>query len=285
MSATPNRSRIHFWNEAMRRVANESGRRRRPAQHLQRPRHGRPEGARQNGHDGPNREAPAGGRLRLSRLHGAGARRCAFRRACRISISSSARKNFIASPITWTSCWRRSARAGWMIRASRSPIRRKKPARRRQFANSSSHRGRRRRSFRSCRAATCIAPFASCRGRAGAERSRTIDEIVREVRELVARGVKEVTLARPNRESLRSPRISRGRTARARSCSCSKPCTRSTDWSGCVSPRRIRSDFATISIRALAELPKLAEHVHLPLQSGSDRILKAMHRPYTAEKY
>jgi tRNA-2-methylthio-N6-dimethylallyladenosine synthase len=38
-------------------------------------------------------------------------------------------------------------------------------------------------------------------------------------------------------------------------------------------------------LQALAELPKLAEHVHLPLQSGSDRILKAMHRPYTAEKY
>jgi tRNA-2-methylthio-N6-dimethylallyladenosine synthase len=38
-------------------------------------------------------------------------------------------------------------------------------------------------------------------------------------------------------------------------------------------------------LRALADLPKLAEHVHLPLQSGSNRILKAMHRPYTAEKY
>ena len=38
-------------------------------------------------------------------------------------------------------------------------------------------------------------------------------------------------------------------------------------------------------LQALAELPKVAEHVHLPLQSGSDRILKAMHRPYTAEKY
>jgi tRNA-2-methylthio-N6-dimethylallyladenosine synthase len=38
-------------------------------------------------------------------------------------------------------------------------------------------------------------------------------------------------------------------------------------------------------IGAFAELPKLAEHVHLPLQSGSDRILKAMHRPYTAAKY
>jgi tRNA-2-methylthio-N6-dimethylallyladenosine synthase len=38
-------------------------------------------------------------------------------------------------------------------------------------------------------------------------------------------------------------------------------------------------------LRAFAELPKLVEHVHLPLQSGSNRILKAMHRVYTAEKY
>jgi tRNA-2-methylthio-N6-dimethylallyladenosine synthase len=38
-------------------------------------------------------------------------------------------------------------------------------------------------------------------------------------------------------------------------------------------------------IGAIARLPKLAEHVHLPLQSGSNRILKAMHRTYTAEKY
>jgi tRNA-2-methylthio-N6-dimethylallyladenosine synthase len=38
-------------------------------------------------------------------------------------------------------------------------------------------------------------------------------------------------------------------------------------------------------IDALSRLPKLAEHVHLPLQSGSDKILKAMHRAYTAKKY
>jgi tRNA-2-methylthio-N6-dimethylallyladenosine synthase len=38
-------------------------------------------------------------------------------------------------------------------------------------------------------------------------------------------------------------------------------------------------------IDAVSRLPKLAEHVHLPLQSGSNKILKAMHRAYTAEKY
>jgi tRNA-2-methylthio-N6-dimethylallyladenosine synthase len=38
-------------------------------------------------------------------------------------------------------------------------------------------------------------------------------------------------------------------------------------------------------VDAISYLPKLAEHVHLPLQSGSNRILKAMHRAYTAEKY
>jgi tRNA-2-methylthio-N6-dimethylallyladenosine synthase len=38
-------------------------------------------------------------------------------------------------------------------------------------------------------------------------------------------------------------------------------------------------------VNCFGRLPKLAEHVHLPLQSGSDRILKAMHRGYTAEKF
>jgi len=38
-------------------------------------------------------------------------------------------------------------------------------------------------------------------------------------------------------------------------------------------------------IEAIARLPKLAEHMHLPLQSGSNKVLKAMHRTYTAEKY
>jgi tRNA-2-methylthio-N6-dimethylallyladenosine synthase len=46
-------------------------------------------------------------------------------------------------------------------------------------------------------------------------------------------------------------------------------------------PRGFRQDLAD----AFARLPKLGEHVHLPVQSGSDRVLKAMHRPYSRERY
>src|SRR5215472_3222794 len=68
-----------------------------------------------------------------------------------------------------------------------------------------------------------------------------------------------------------------------RSCSCSRPSTRSTALSDFVSlhPIGFRDDL----IDAISRLPKLTEHVHLPVQSGSNKILKAMHRPYAAEKY
>ena len=46
-------------------------------------------------------------------------------------------------------------------------------------------------------------------------------------------------------------------------------------------PMGFRKDL----VECFGRLPKLMEHVHLPLQSGSDRILKAMHRPYTADAY
>ena len=46
-------------------------------------------------------------------------------------------------------------------------------------------------------------------------------------------------------------------------------------------PMGFRQDL----VAAFARLPKLVEHVHLPLQSGSDPVLRAMHRPYTAAKY
>jgi len=125
----------------------------------------------------------------------------------------------------------------------------------------------------------CIVPRTR-----GAERSRSIQEIVREVRDLVARGVKEVTLlgqivnlyGRHEFPKLggRSPFVQLLEAVHA---------IDGLERLRFTSPHPI--GFREDLIEAIAELPKLAEHVHLPLQSGSDRVLKAMHRPYTAEKY
>ena len=125
----------------------------------------------------------------------------------------------------------------------------------------------------------CIVPRTR-----GAERSRTIVEIVREVRELVARGVKEVTLLGQivnlyGRHEF--PRVD-GKSPFVQLLEAVH------DVDGLerlrfTSPHPI--GFRADLITALRDRPKLCEHVHLPLQSGSDRILKAMHRIYTAEKY
>jgi tRNA-2-methylthio-N6-dimethylallyladenosine synthase len=125
----------------------------------------------------------------------------------------------------------------------------------------------------------CIVPRTR-----GAERSRSIEEIVREVRELVGRGVKEVTLlgqivnlyGRHEFETLdaKSPFVRLLEAVHA---------IDGLERLRFTSPHPI--GFRDDLLRALGDLPKLAEHVHLPLQSGSDRILKAMHRPYTAAKY
>src|ERR687892_376200 len=125
----------------------------------------------------------------------------------------------------------------------------------------------------------CIVPQTR-----GAERSRSIFEIVAEARDLVSRGVKEVTLLgqivnlygrhefpkvdnkSPFVQLLESVHDIEG-LARIRFTS--------------PHPIGFRDDL----VDAISRLPKLAEHVHLPLQSGSNKILKAMHRAYTAEKY
>jgi tRNA-2-methylthio-N6-dimethylallyladenosine synthase len=125
----------------------------------------------------------------------------------------------------------------------------------------------------------CIVPRTR-----GVERSRTINEIVAEVRSLVARGVKEVTLLGQivnlyGRHEF--PKI--GNKSPFVQLLEAVHNVEGLERLRFTSPHPIgyREDLIT----ALAELPKLAEHVHLPLQSGSDRILKAMHRPYTAAKY
>jgi tRNA-2-methylthio-N6-dimethylallyladenosine synthase len=125
----------------------------------------------------------------------------------------------------------------------------------------------------------CIVPRTR-----GAERSRSIDEIVREVRGLVARGVKEVTLLGQivnlygrhefAKRDGKSPFVQLLEAVHE---------IEGLERLRFTSPHPI--GFRDDLIESFARLPKLAEHVHLPLQSGSDRILKAMHRTYTANKY
>src|SRR5213593_775025 len=125
----------------------------------------------------------------------------------------------------------------------------------------------------------CIVPQTR-----GAERSRSIDEIVREVRDLVARGVKEVTLLGqivnlygrhefPKRDG-KSPFVQLLEAVHA---------IDGLERLRFTSPHPI--GFRDDLIDAISRVPKLTEHIHLPLQSGSNRILKAMHRAYTSEKY
>jgi len=132
----------------------------------------------------------------------------------------------------------------------------------------------------------CIVPQTR-----GAERSRSIDEIVREVRDLVGRGVKEVTLlgqivnlygrhefpavagvGDPGRK--KSPFVHLLEAVHE---------IEGLERLRFTSPHPI--GFRDDLIDAFERLQKLVEHVHLPLQSGSNKILKAMHRGYTAGKY
>jgi tRNA-2-methylthio-N6-dimethylallyladenosine synthase len=125
----------------------------------------------------------------------------------------------------------------------------------------------------------CIVPRTR-----GAERSRTIAEVVREVRDLVRQGVKEVTLLGQivnlyGRHEF--PKIG-GRSPFVQLLEAVHEVD-GLERLRFTSPHPI--GFRDDLIDSLGRLPKLCEHVHLPLQSGSDRILKAMHRTYTAEKY
>jgi tRNA-2-methylthio-N6-dimethylallyladenosine synthase len=127
-----------------------------------------------------------------------------------------------------------------------------------------------------CRCSYCIVP--STRGR---EVSRPAGELLEEVRALAADGVREITLLGQNVNSY-------GRDLRPERTSFAELLTALDAVDGIdrirytsPHPKDMREDV----IRAHAELPSVCEHIHLPLQSGSSRILKAMRRTYSRERY
>ncbi len=126
------------------------------------------------------------------------------------------------------------------------------------------------------RCSYCIVP--STRGR---EVSRPASELVEEVQRLAAEGVREVTLLGQNVNSY-------GRDLRPERTSFAELLQRLDAIEGIdrirytsPHPKDMREDV----IRAHAELASVCEHIHLPLQSGSSRVLKAMRRTYTRERY
>jgi len=123
----------------------------------------------------------------------------------------------------------------------------------------------------------CIVPYT--RGR---ERSRDVDSILNEVRNLQQQGYKEVTLLGQNVNSYRFVNEKR----------------QTIDFpqllrlvAEAVPTMRIRfstphpKDMSDATLRVIAEVPNVCRHIHLPIQSGSDKVLKLMNRKYTVEWY
>jgi tRNA-2-methylthio-N6-dimethylallyladenosine synthase len=127
--------------------------------------------------------------------------------------------------------------------------------------------------------AFCIVPKTR-----GDERSRPMDEIVRECEELADRGVREITL-------LGQIVTSYGRRDYTHTAGITPFVQLLERVNAIPGIRRIRftsphpRGFKEDLIQAYGRLGKLCEYVHLPLQSGSDRILRAMNRPYSRDRY
>ncbi|QQS26293.1 MAG: tRNA (N6-isopentenyl adenosine(37)-C2)-methylthiotransferase MiaB [Actinomycetota bacterium] len=134
--------------------------------------------------------------------------------------------------------------------------------------------------------AFCIVPAVR-----GAEASRPFDDVVAEVEALAAEGVTEVTLLGQNVNSygrdLQLAARQAGRAVRVR------PLFADLLRAAGAVPgiRRVRftsphpKDMSVDTLAAMADTPAACEHLHYPLQAGSDRVLAAMHRGYTAERY
>jgi tRNA-2-methylthio-N6-dimethylallyladenosine synthase len=130
-----------------------------------------------------------------------------------------------------------------------------------------------------CRCSYCIVP--STRGR---EVSRPFDELVTEVAAQVADGVREVTLLGQNVNSYgRDLRAAGGRSRSFAELLHALDAIDGLDRLRYTSPHP--KDMREDVIRAHAELRSVCEHIHLPLQSGSSRILKAMRRTYDRARY
>ncbi len=120
----------------------------------------------------------------------------------------------------------------------------------------------------------CVVPYT--RGR---ERSRKIESILMEIRGLNKRNIQEITLLGQNVNSFKDPDDKRDFSDLLESCAVEFPNMRIRYMTS--HPK----DMSDKLIETMAKYPNICKHVHLPVQSGSNRILKKMHRVYTIEHY
>jgi tRNA-2-methylthio-N6-dimethylallyladenosine synthase len=126
----------------------------------------------------------------------------------------------------------------------------------------------------------CIVPLVR-----GPQLSRPLDDILRECRNLARAGVVEVTLLGQNVNTYGRDLTVEGSSPRPQFANLIRAVS---DVEGI---RRIRftsphpHDFTDDVIEAMAQSPAACEHIHFPLQSGSDRVLRLMRRSYRAERY
>ena len=128
----------------------------------------------------------------------------------------------------------------------------------------------------------CVVPYTR-----GEEVSRPFEDVLAEVAELTLLGVKEVTLLGQNVNAYRGS-IGGGADGARDSADFALLLEYVAEIPGIERIRYTTShpkEFTQRLIDAYASIPKLASHVHLPLQSGSDRVLAAMKRGYTALEY
>src|SRR3984893_2698590 len=123
--------------------------------------------------------------------------------------------------------------------------------------------------------AYCVVPFTR-----GPERSRASDSVLKEVRELAELGYSEVQLLGQTVNSYADPSSRRMRFSELLLAVADVPGMRRVRFTT-SHPR----DFGADIVAALEAQPKLCNHVHLPVQSGSARILRAMARTYTRDEY
>ncbi len=118
----------------------------------------------------------------------------------------------------------------------------------------------------------CIVPYT--RGR---ERSRDVESILRETRDLAEKGYREVTLLGQNVNSYKCGEVTFPMLLRM--------------VAEAVPTMRVRfttshpKDMSDETLQVIADMPNVCKHIHLPVQSGSDRMLRLMNRKYTREWY